>query len=216
MVRAPLRWSPPPPLARALTPRPASPSLQACKRGDEEAEQEQWVMVGGSSQPRRHQQQQPTAHHQQPGAADGIATAAQCSSSLPGWGASGGGFTYSSSGSRRKHKDRQATLSPQQAAEQLARRVGDIAGELRQSAVFAALTAAMQQAAGACSEQQQEGTSSTTNSSSSSSWDWSAVQQLVVYGLGSPMDSKVSQHQVRHARRSVSAPRSSRALSPPH
>jgi hypothetical protein len=75
--------------------------------------------------------------------------------------------------------------------------------------MYASLLAAMRQAAPGLSagvgdssssdaqqlqQQQQQGGSS--SSSSGACWRWCDVQQLVVYGLGSPDDSKVSRHQV--------------------
>jgi hypothetical protein len=121
-----------------------------------------------------------------------------------------------SSRSKRSSKKQkcQFDLSPEQQVQQLVQQVQDIAGQLLHTPMYSALTSAMQQAAQGgfrshsainCSntfpeqQQQQQSTDTLQSSSSNSSclkWDWQAVQQLVVYGLGSPEGSRVSRYQV--------------------
>lgn len=158
----------------------------------------------------QHQQLLREAACSPPGAAAQQQPADGATAALPGWGppperewrvAGGGG------GKRgRRAQQRAAEQTPEQQVAALAAQVQELAAQLAGAPVYASLTAAMAAAAAAVPGQQQQQEQQPEGQQQQhlqqqhlqqQQWDWSGVQQLVVYGLGSPEDSRVSRHQVR-------------------
>jgi hypothetical protein len=189
----------------------AAAALAARTCHSEDLQQQVCQTAAVHTQQQQQQQQASTPEQQQAAQQQLQALAAAMAGStppkqatLPGWGPPPEReWKVACSSRSRKNKKLQLPSTPAEQAQHVAKQVREIQGKLASSAVYASLLAAMRQAAPGLSEgcedsssipaQQQQGSSS---SSSGVCWRWGDVQQLVVYGLGSPDDSKVSRHQV--------------------
>jgi hypothetical protein len=209
-----------------LQDRAAAAAALAAATGDGGDHQHQAchaTAVHTHQQPQQQQQQQQASTPEQQQAAQqqlqALAAAMAGSTPLkqaplPGWGPPPEReWKVAASSRSKKNKRVQLPSTPAEQAQYVAKQVREIQGQLASSAMYASLLAAMRQAAPGLSaesgdssssdaqqqqqqQRQQQQQSGSSSSSSGACWRWGDVQQLVVYGLGSPDDSKVSRHQV--------------------